>query len=71
MMRRVRTGSIYRYDPVIMDVCDPKTNLSPGDLCRVVKLFGCPPPNTMGHCHVERLNGQFLGLVACNSLRPK
>lgn len=66
---RVRTGSKYVYDPVPLDVWDARTTLKKGDVVKVVKLHGCPPPNTMGHCHVEK-DGQFVGLVYCNSLRP-
>lgn len=65
---KVRTGQTYTYDPNLMDLCDPKTTLKPGDQVRVVKLPGCPPPNTMNHCHVERLDGSWGGLVSCNSL---
>lgn len=73
-MNKVRTGSTYVYNPVGMDIYDPKTNLKAGDLVVVVKKLGCPPPNTMGHCHVEKIlhngNGQrvFAGLVLTNSL---
>ncbi len=67
-IRKVRVESEYVYHPVMMDVCDPKTPLKPGDKVKVVNLRGCPPANTMGHCHVEH-NGQFAGLVHCNSLQ--
>ena len=65
---KVRTGSTYVYDPVLMDICDARTSLKKGDIVKVVKLHGCPPPNTMGHCHVEK-DGEFVGLVCCNSLK--
>ncbi len=68
-IRKVRAGSTYEYQPVMMDVYDPKTPLKPGDKVKVVNLRGCPSPNTMGHCHVEH-NGQFAGLVCTNSLQP-
>lgn len=73
---KVRNGSTYVYDPVGMDRFDPpygvKTGLmNPGDTVKVVKLPGCPPPNTMGMAHVETLDGEFAGLVCCNSLRKK
>lgn len=66
-IRKVRTGSTYYYDPVMMDIFDPKTSLEKGDKVTVVRLRGCPPPNTMGHCHVAK-DGNFVGLVHCNSL---
>jgi hypothetical protein len=66
---RVKVGKVYTFDPVMMDLCDPKTKLKKGDKVKVVNLRGCPPANTMGHCHVE-FNGEFAGLVHCNSLKP-
>jgi hypothetical protein len=30
--------------------------------------YGCPKPNTMGHCFVETLDGKFIGLVSTASL---
>lgn len=66
-IRKVRAGSTYYYDPVMMDIIDPKTSLVKGDKVTVVALRGCPPPNTMGHCHVSK-DGNFAGLVHCNSL---
>lgn len=65
---KVKVGKEYIYQPVIMDVCDPKTNLKAGDKVKVVNQRGCPPANTMGHCHVE-FEGKFVGLVHCNSLQ--
>ena len=60
--RRVRVGSTYRYVPVLWDA--PTTpHLTPGDIVRVVNLPGCPPAGTMGHCHVEFLNGRYGALV--------
>jgi hypothetical protein len=66
---RVRATKIYRYNPVLLDRCDARTNLAKGDLVRVVNLPGCPRANTMGHCHVANPEtGKFIGLVCCNSL---
>jgi len=65
---KVRKGSTYTFDPVLFDRIDPKTTLKKGDIVRVCHPHGCPAPNTMGHCHVETLDGKFLGLVHCNSL---
>jgi hypothetical protein len=70
---RVRAGTAYRFDPVGWDRIDPpygvKSGLiKSGDTVRVVKLHGCPPPNTMGHCHVQTLAGEFAGLVCTGSL---
>lgn len=57
------------YDPQGWDKFDPKTNLKPGDTVKVVHPHGCPPPGTMGHCHVEGPDGKFAGLVCVISLR--
>lgn len=67
---KVRTGSIYRYVPNLLDQFRPATHrpLKAGDHVRVVKLHGAPPPNTMGQCHVEGPDGEFAGMVSCNSL---
>ena len=66
---KVKVGQTYTFDPVAWDIIDPKTNCKKGDKVRVVKLHGAPPPNTMGCCHIEDLNGNFLGLVNTNSLQ--
>lgn len=67
---KVRAGGVYRYEPVLLDRIDPPAgNPQPGDLLKVVKLPGCPRPNTMGHCHVQFADsGEFVGLVHTNSL---
>ena len=71
-MNRVRANSLYVYQPVGMDRWDSRArNVEPGDLVRVVNLHGCPTANTMGHCHIETLQGQFAGLVLTNSLQPR
>ena len=67
---KVRANAIYRYDPVPLDQFDGRTSLQTGDLVRVVNLPGCPRANTMGHCHVATPEGEFIGLVCCNSLTP-
>ena len=68
--RRVRAGARYIYDPVMLDVVHPPYNLEPGDVVTVVNLHGCPKANTMGHCHVNKADGTFGGLVCTNSLKP-
>ncbi len=68
--RRVRVGSKYRFEPVMLDRLHPPYNVRPGDIVRVVNLHGCPKANTMGHCHVEHFDGAFGGLVCTNSLQP-
>jgi hypothetical protein len=51
------------------DVYDRRGNTPyNGTLVRVCTPYGCPPPNTMGHCFVETLQGDFIGLVHTNSL---
>lgn len=71
MTRRntVRAGEVYVYDPVMWDVLDGPTNAAKGQLVRVVNKPGCPTANTMRHCHIETLDGVFLGLVHTNSLQ--
>jgi hypothetical protein len=73
---RVRVNSVYVYQPVVMDRINPPHGvnaglLKPGDSVRVANLPGCPKANTMGHCHIQSVDGkEFLGLVVCNSLQP-
>jgi hypothetical protein len=66
---RVRIGSRYRFEPVMFDTLNPPFDCQPGDIVTVVNLPGCPKANTMGMCHIAR-NGQFAGMVCCNSLIP-
>ena len=67
---KVRAGRTYLFHPVPMDRFDPKSTATHGQRVKVVKLPGCPPPNTMGHCHIATEQDVFLGLVHCNSLVP-
>ena len=69
-MQRVRAGSRYRFDPCILDQLHVCSNASPGDVVQVVKRHGCPPPNTLGQCHIQSLEGKFLGMVSIASLSP-
>lgn len=67
---RVRKGSVYVFKASLWDIADRHANTPPdGTLVRVVHPYGCPAPNTMGHCHVATLEGKFIGLVSCASLR--
>lgn len=74
MRHKVKTGAIYRFFPVFFDRANPPAarDVSEGEEVRVVKLYGCPPPNTMGMCHIESRdengNWKFAGMVCCNSL---
>lgn len=68
-LNRVRVNSVYVYQPVMIDVINPPYNIQAGDKVRVVNLPGCPKANTMGHCHVQHLDGRFAGLVCVNSLQ--
>jgi hypothetical protein len=67
---RVKAGQVYVYQPALLDMVEPRTALRPGEAVRVVRCRGCPPPNTMGHAHVETLSGIFAGLVQTASLCP-
>ncbi len=70
---RVRAGAKYRFDPVPLDQINPPHGvtsglIAAGDMVRVVNLSGCPKANTMGHCHIQTMAGEFAGLVCTNSL---
>ena len=68
-MAKVRVGSMYSYDPVLMDMLHPPFgNPDKGDIVRVVNKHGCPKANTMGMCYIEDGHGKFLGMVCTNSL---
>ena len=70
--RKVRKGQCLFYYPNVLDMFDARTDLKSGEEVRVIHPKGCPPPNTMGHCHVERVTtGEFVGLVCTNSLHTK
>jgi len=69
--KRVRAGNVYVYEPVLIDRCHAPYDITAGDVVRVVNLPGSPRANTMGHCHVEHLDGRFAGLVCTNSLRAR
>jgi len=70
--KKVRVGSTYTYHAAgLLDKCDPKSTAQDGQKVRVVNLHGCPKANTMGHCHIEDMNGNFLGLVSTHSLRKE
>ena len=70
-MNRVRVNSLYVFRPVPLDQFDSRTDAKPGDRVRVVNLRGAPKANTMGHCHIESLDGTFLGMVHVNSLKKE
>jgi hypothetical protein len=67
---KVRVNSIYTYRPVGWDIVSPALQhlVQPGTRVRVVNMRGCPPANTMGHCYIETLEGDFIGLVLTASL---
>lgn len=66
---KVRAGSKYYFYPVGLDSWSPANQgLTPGEQVTVVNLPGCPRANTMGHCHVNKADGTFGGLVLTNSL---
>ena len=67
-MKKVRANAVYIYNPAGADLWDARTDLKEGDHVRVVNLPGCPRANTMGHAHVQRLDGSFAGLVLTSSL---
>lgn len=64
---KVRAGKQYIYYPNMLDRIDGRTQLVPGSVVTVVRMPGCPSPNTMQHAHVN-YDGRFAGLVHTNSL---
>lgn len=62
---RVRVNSIYTLLPVFLD---REFSVHTGERVRVVNLPGAPPANTMNHCYVDDMDGNFIGLVHTNSL---
>lgn len=65
---RVRAGQVYTYTgDGLMDMVDGHP-VSIGTKVRVINLPGCPPANTMGHCYIQTLRGEFLRLVQPTSL---
>jgi hypothetical protein len=73
---KVRAGQTYTYHPVVLDMLHPATGgrvepLKDGERVVVVNLPGAPKANTMGQCHVERLDGSFYGMVSTNSLHKE
>jgi hypothetical protein len=69
-MHKVKTGRWYTFQPVGMDLYDSCASVAPGSRVQVKRLPGCPPPNTIGHCHIVDAAGRFAGLVLTNSLQP-
>ena len=69
---KVRAGRLYSYTASGWDLYDRIPHAPrDGQVVRVIKLHGCPPPNTMGHCHVaDAETGEFLSLVHTASLTP-
>lgn len=66
---KVRTGSKYRFEACGLDIWDRRENTpKDGTIVKVVQPHGCPKNNTMGHCFVSDLEGNFIGLVSTGSL---
>lgn len=70
---QVRVGGIYTWNPTPIDRFDSRTTrpLEPGEEVRVIDVPGHPQANTFGHCHIESLTGEFLGMCLTNSLVPR
>lgn len=68
---KVRKGMVVFFKAAGWDRFDRNANTpDDGTICRVCTPYGCPPPNTMGHCFVETMEGKFVGLVSTASLTP-
>ena len=65
---RIRTNATYTFRRAGWDRFDPKVTIADGTRVRVVKLPGAPPPNTMGHAHIDDAVTGELGLVSTASL---
>ena len=66
---KVRKGGIYVFRAVGWDRFDRRENTPADDTkVRVCTPHGCPKPNVMGHCFVETMEGEFIGLVSTASL---
>jgi hypothetical protein len=69
---KVRKGASYLFTAAGWDRFDRRDNTpADGTLVRVCTPYGCPPPNAMGHCFVETMDGKFIGLVSTASLSRK
>lgn len=70
-MNKIRIGKTYIFEPATFDRLDRNANTpDSGTLVRTIKSpHGTPPFGTMGHCYVETLEGQFVGLVQLASLK--
>jgi hypothetical protein len=70
MKMKVKAGKIYKFNPVLMDrIWDHGAiDLPEGTQVRVINLRSAPKCNTMGQCHIEHLDGRFIGMVSTNSL---
>ena len=68
-MAKVRVNSKYTFEACGWDIFD-RGPLTPenGTVVRVINVHGCPKANTMGHCYVEDMDGNFRGLVCTGSL---
>ena len=66
---RVRANSLYVFSPEGYDRFWTHSTATAGQAVRVCALNGAPPPNTMGHCHIEdATTKEFLGMVDTRSL---
>ena len=69
---KVRKGQVLVFNAVGWDRFDARSNTPVnGTVVRVCTPHGCPPPNAMGHCFVETLEGKFIGLVSTASLSKR
>jgi hypothetical protein len=71
-MNKVRAKCLYRFVPVMIDrIHDAGAiGLAENTIVRVINLPMAPKCNTMGQCHIEHENGEFIGMVSVHSLQP-
>ncbi len=67
---RVRKNGLYTFHANAIDmVWRQHHSAENGQRVRVIQLPSAPPPNTMGHAHIEDASsGVFLGIVSTGSL---
>lgn len=72
-MSKVRVGARYIFVPNVMDLAMPEHyRATRGQVVKVVRMRGAPPPGTMGQVHIEDArSGEFLGMVSVHSLIPE
>lgn len=67
-MKTVHVQSVYVYNPVMIDIIDCRNTAMIGEVVRVINLPNAPKANSMKHCYIQSLNGDYRGMVHVDSL---